>query len=78
MSRLAFERYNANAHWESEGRQITFTNMLLVCPTCVPSDPVEHLIPYARLELSLDLVEVRYPTIVHELGRNLDVSVSVA
>ena len=43
--------------------------MILGRPTCIPSNPVEHLIPYARLELAFDLVEIRYATIVHELGR---------
>lgn len=45
--------------------------MILTDPTCVPGNPVEHFVPHAHLELPLDLVEVRYPTIMHELGKAL-------
>ena len=45
--------------------------MILTDPTCVPGNPVEHFVPHAHLELPLDLVEVRYPTIMHELRKAL-------
>ena len=41
----------------------------LMVRTCVPSDPIKHILLNALLQLALHLVKVCYATIVHPLGK---------